>query len=749
MSYLSTSENVGFSGIPQNISDASCATQYKMAVEGVPGSCSEVNMFIHDSSGDEQTYITHLNDNYFHSKFKIDPNELYTFHDSDVIAGEITVSHTEDNFIFTDNDVKPKLLDSPSKEIDLIGSLTNGEVKEEIKKEVVSNGHYQHFNSVTKYQDVKTKATNIKDSKTSNTKVPKAKTQSQSKEPTHSNSVFEIRRPSVHSPKGQINNATAPSFSNNASIISDNPNSSTSNVKSASTPKLTGSETFLDVFKREQGLVESPPLVIKTEPCLPPPVKTSAPVSGKTPMPAAVKVPPTVAKIPAAVKKTPTAGKSLAVKTATQPKPRRGRGPALHEALQRIPAARRAVAEPNRSWHAPGEELFQCGPLDDKRPLPFTLESSSSDDDNMPDFEAGAGAVCVEESAAESRGARLALRRAALRRHVARAHTTLRLARDYRQHRALASLIKKQLRGQGSSCRVPTETVNQLLAMRGMPAVLTSQERRRLRESGWSGGESGSTQSTTGSSCAEERCTQPPLPCARYCLSHVTLEPEQRLYAACAAVFAGGARCMQPLLPLQDQTPLCAEHAWKRDNYDKISRDSRPKKPAPVRKRVWPPPPRPPRRAKRRRRPPPARPKPASLHSLSEINVCSNSSTYDSSEDTTMGGLSETEYITSAGNSHELEVEVGQVPPDDILDPAVLSQIPDEAFTEFFNQAEGGATFAESSELAAALEAVLDERGLDERALDSIADCLSPQHHHHKNKIQQLPAVSMQSSAPS
>lgn len=32
------------------------------------------------------------------------------------------------------------------------------------------------------------------------------------------------------------------------------------------------------------------------------------------------------------------------------------------------------------------------------------------------------------------------------------------------------------------------------------------------------------------------------------------------------------------------------------------------------------------------------------------------------------------------------EVEVGHVPPDDILDPAVLSQIPDEAFTEFFNQ---------------------------------------------------------------
>lgn len=38
--------------------------------------------------------------------------------------------------------------------------------------------------------------------------------------------------------------------------------------------------------------------------------------------------------------------------------------------------------------------------------------------------------------------------------------------------------------------------------------------------------------------------------------------------------------------------------------------------------------------------------------------------------------------------------------------------------------AEGASSFAESSELAAALEAVLDERVLDERALDSIADCV-------------------------
>lgn len=116
-----------------------------------------------------------------------------------------------------------------------------------------------------------------------------------------------------------------------------------------------------------------------------------------------------------------------------------------------------------------------------------------------------------------------------------------------------------------------------------------------------------------------------------------------------------------------------------------------------------------------------------------------------------MGALSETEYVTVASDSHEMEVEVGHVPPDDILDPAVLSQIPDEAFTEFFNQAEGGTAFAESSELAAALEAVLDERVLDERvlderALDSIADCVfhSPHAHYAKNKMQVSTSMPME-----
>lgn len=234
-----------------------------MAVEGVAGPCgNEVNMYIQDSSGDEQPYITHLNDNFFHTKFKIDPNDLYTFHDSDVIASEITVSHTEDAFIFPDNiEVKNKLLDSPCKEKDLMETLTNGDIKEEVKSEV-PNGHYPPL--------LKTPTSNAKD-----TKGQKGKGQT-SKELQRTNSLNEARRPSVHSPKGQ--GASTSASGSKISISSSNANQ----TKPASVIR-SASETFLDVFKREQGVVEDTPVVwVKTEPSAPTPQKQVAPTPKKT-----------------------------------------------------------------------------------------------------------------------------------------------------------------------------------------------------------------------------------------------------------------------------------------------------------------------------------------------------------------------------------------------------------------------------------------------------------------------------------
>lgn len=78
---------------------------------------------------------------------------------------------------------------------------------------------------------------------------------------------------------------------------------------------------------------------------------------------------------------------TISGKATPQSKVRRGRGPAVHEALQRIQAQTRAIPVPNRAWHAPGDDLFSCGPLVDKKPNFFKqFESSSSDDDNMPEF---------------------------------------------------------------------------------------------------------------------------------------------------------------------------------------------------------------------------------------------------------------------------------------------------------------------------------------------------------------------------
>lgn len=229
-----------------------------MAVEGAAANCSEV-MYIPDNSADDSTYISHLNDNYF-TKFKIDPNDLYTFHDSDVIAGEITVSHTEDTFMFPDSvDAKPKSVNNLHKDLNILGAFTNGDVKEGIKKKVFSNG----LCSLKSVQ---------KDTKTSNTKAQKAKNQFKE---ARRESFSEARKKNVPTSKSQT--VTVSSSSAKSSISNIN----TTNTKSTVPVKQSGSETFLDVFKREQGLVENEEVVVKTEPQsvpvpVPLPVKTPA-----------------------------------------------------------------------------------------------------------------------------------------------------------------------------------------------------------------------------------------------------------------------------------------------------------------------------------------------------------------------------------------------------------------------------------------------------------------------------------------
>lgn len=693
MSYLSTSGNVGFSGIPQSISDSSCATQYKMGVDNVPGVVTgDVTLYPNDISVDEQTYIPHVND-YYNSKFKIDPDDLYTFNDSDIIANEITVPHTEDNFVYNDT-IEYKEDDENQQDYSFIGRLSNGVVKVEVKEDLIPNGHY---NSSTK---------NVTFKNDSNPKVVKAQNHIK-KDAVRRNSANEKLK--TNGSKGNIGNKNVPTDSSSITSVKLN------HVNNVSANK-TGSETFLDVFKREQmGLND------------------------------ALEVTNDKHTTPGATLKSSSTSK----KSSKSSKSRRGRGPALHEALQRIHGNKKVIAVQNGPWHAPGDHLYEYGPLMDKRYLPFQINELSKEDSDEEairlNFDMWQGNI--EEIGVEGRQSRLTMRRAALRRQVALVSATNKLHTSYKSHRSLLAALKKQFNRGGQAHRLSPHIISQLLADRGMRNLLSNNEKKRLRESGWNVGESEIFNNDQ--TCIEDDCENLIIPCSRFCLHHVTSAHDQQLYASCAAVFAGGTRCQQPLLPLHDQTPLCPEHAWKRDNYDKINREFKQQPKKIVRKRVYA---TSPRRAKRRRRPPAKLRMPPNVPSntqtLTELNVCSNSS-YDSSEDTGIGGLSDNEYMLSnipssmGAPSSTLEVcEVGQVSADDILDPAVLSQIPDEAFTEFFNQCEDAPTFVESEELTRALEAVLDERSLD------MADCMfNPPQHTTRNKMSVPTSVTVEVSS--
>lgn len=251
-----------YSGLPQNVSDTSCASQYKMAVEGVPGTCgSEMTVYTNDVSSDEQTYIPYVSD-FNHSKFKIDPNEIYTFHDSDVIASEITVTHTEDSSIIYNDSVESKVTfndttDSKKTDIENIkikcsfmDGLSNGEIKEELKEDSIPNGH---FTKSKQYLD------NAKN--TIMTKILKAN----SMEFAQTNSVNESVQHEV--PTQNVKSSSNGSIKVIVPIDTKNSinNVNMNHTKTVMPAAKITPDTFLDVFKREKvGNINA--VNVKTEP---------------------------------------------------------------------------------------------------------------------------------------------------------------------------------------------------------------------------------------------------------------------------------------------------------------------------------------------------------------------------------------------------------------------------------------------------------------------------------------------------
>lgn len=54
---------------------------------------------------------------------------------------------------------------------------------------------------------------------------------------------------------------------------------------------------------------------------------------------------------------------------------------------------------------------------------------------------------------------------------------------------------------------------------------------------------------------------------------------DQKLFLPCTAKFSDNSQCRVPVFDISHELPLCKEHAWKRDNYNRIIQEQKPKKP--------------------------------------------------------------------------------------------------------------------------------------------------------------------------
>lgn len=64
--------------------------------------------------------------------------------------------------------------------------------------------------------------------------------------------------------------------------------------------------------------------------------------------------------------------------------------------------------------------------------------------------------------------------------------------------------------------------------------------------------------------CARIGCGAPALACARLCVAHISLNPEQRLFAECTAKFSDNTQCRVPVVDVRNELPLCSEHTLKK-----------------------------------------------------------------------------------------------------------------------------------------------------------------------------------------
>lgn len=115
-----------------------------------------------------------------------------------------------------------------------------------------------------------------------------------------------------------------------------------------------------------------------------------------------------------------------------------------------------------------------------------------------------------------------------------------------------------------------------------------------------------------------DACSSLALPCTQHCIRHIMYNVDQLLFEHCTAKFSDNTQCCVPVFDICHELPLCMEHARKRDNYDRMCAETKPKK---VRKKAKPSAmTRPSKRGKKKRRlqRPPEPPPPGSLDTQAE-----------------------------------------------------------------------------------------------------------------------------------
>uniref|UniRef100_T1JJY2 KANL2-like probable zinc-finger domain-containing protein n=1 Tax=Strigamia maritima TaxID=126957 RepID=T1JJY2_STRMM len=247
-------------------------------------------------------------------------------------------------------------------------------------------------------------------------------------------------------------------------------------------------------------------------------------------------------------------------------------------------------------------------------------------------------------------------------------------------------------------------------------------------------------------------CDSIALPHTRHCIKHIMYNVDQLLFEHCTAKFADNTQCCIPVFDICHELPLCTEHARKRDNYNKMSAEPKPKKP---RKKTKPSAlTRPPKRGKKKKRQNGIRPNKQSTHVAALNSVAASTDVASSISlglDSSPGPTELNAEDISKGFEDNLDDDLeDHLSPGSIekslelpLDTAelanqasrlleehdfteVLNKIPDDAFNDLFTESKNGdflPTKEETEELERALAAVdKDVKSLEKLSADSNDD---------------------------